>query len=303
MLPQRAVDAKESEREKMNTNIISEPANLTGQLNPYPTSVRINQPAITAFVDKKTSPDNSLLRVRFAQTKQDLHAAQRLRYQVFLEEYGVVCGANGLDNDEFDAFCVHLLVEEAATGHVVGTYRMLNASGAIRCGKRYGEDEFKGQLWQAMDNNLVELGRACVHPDFRSGATLMKLWQGIMDYLSLQGVRYAIGYASVGLRDGGENARATAAYLAALNNVWLGPTLDPISAYPTPRITLQDAPCAGEAPPLIKGYVRMGAFSIGAPAYDAVFNTADFPMLLDLTCLDKRYAKHFKVARSLTTLN
>lgn len=241
------------------------------------------------------------LTVRLATHANELIQAQRLRHAVFLDEFGVNCGQDGIDADEFDAFCDHLLVQESATGRVVGTYRMLNSANAKRCGKRYGQDEFSSQLWQQMDDNMVELGRACIHPSFRSGAALMKLWQGIMDYLNRQQARYAIGYASVGLGDGGLSASATMQFLAKLERVWPGDPLQPIQPYSNVRaIDVRDL---GEPPALIKGYARMGAFSIGAPAFDPVFNTADFPMLLDMTQLDKRYAKHFKVPHSLSTLN
>jgi putative hemolysin len=243
------------------------------------------------------------LTVRLAKGLHDIIQAQQLRHQVFLAEFGVNCGDNGLDSDEFDPFCDHLLVEDLATGRVIGTYRLLNAMCAARCGKRYGQDAFTGQLWQDMGDNMVELGRACMHPDFRTGAALMKLWQGILDYLGEQGVRFAIGYASVGLRDGGFDAAATQQFLSTLTNQWQGELLAPINAYVSPKQISNGPHKTGKPPALVKGYVRMGAFSIGSPALDPHFNTADFPMLLDLTQLDKRYAKHFKVASSLSTLN
>jgi putative hemolysin len=257
------------------------------------------QPQITQHENAAYSSGS--LNVRLATHASDLAQAQRLRHAVFLDEFGVNCGQGGVDADEFDAFCDHLLVQECATGRVVGTYRMLNSANAKRCGKRYGQDEFSGQLWQQMGDNMVELGRACIHPSFRSGAALMKLWQGIMDYLSRQQARYAIGYASVGLRDGGLSASATFQFLAKLERVWPGDQLQPITPYSAVRAI--DIGELGEPPALIKGYARMGAFSIGAPAFDPVFNTADFPMLLDMTQLDKRYARHFNVAKSLSTLN
>ena len=186
---------------------------------------------------------------------------------------------------------------------IVGTYRLLNSQGALRCGKRYGQSEFTGNLWQDMGSNMLELGRACIHPNYRTGAALMKLWQGIMDYLGHQGVRYAIGYASVGLRDGGLDALATQRYLAQSNKIWQGEFLNPINLYTTPLALQSNQTTLGEPPALIKGYLRMGAFSIGEPAYDSQFNTADFPLLLDMTQLEKRYARHFKVSKTLSTLN
>lgn len=260
----------------------------------------------SASLEQTTSPllSKSELRVRLAHTEQDILAAQQLRHSLFAQEFGVRRGDKGTDADAFDAYCHHLIVEDASNARIVGTYRMLNSHGAQRLGKHYGQDEFKGALWNELGDNLVELGRACIHPDYRSGVALLKLWQGIMDYMGAVSARYAIGYASVGLRDGGASALATRHYLSTQAKPWNGALLDPIKPYVSKTETAAPADALlAEPPALIKGYVRMGAFCIGQPAFDADFNTADFPMLLDMTQLDKRYAKHFNVNRYLTTLN
>lgn len=275
----------------------------------YPTNTnslgQIRRPAGLAKDVTSTTQLVPQLKVRLADCKKDIMAAQRLRAHVFSDEFGFNCGENGIDADRFDAYCHHLLIEDVNQKKIIGTYRLLNAHGAKRCGKHYGQSEFTGALWRDMGDNLVELGRACIHPDYRSGTALMKLWQGIMDYLGVLSARYAIGYASVSLRDGGANALATQQYVDTQCRVWVGAALKPIK----PLQPLQQSfaeqirPAAGEPSALIKGYVRMGAFCIGAPAQDPVFNTADFPMLLDMTQLDKRYARHFKVDSTLTSLN
>ena len=254
-------------------------------------------------VSETSSDKSTTLSVRLARTQAEVNAAQRLRSQVFCTEYGLAANPSGLDADVYDVYCDHLLVIDPATDTIVGTYRMLNASQADLYGRRYGQDEFLSALWDEMSDNMVELGRACIHPDYRSGAALMKLWQGIMDYLAQQGCRYAIGYASVSLLDGGYDACATAQFLSETAKPWTGEIMVPINPYQFSHVDCANKRAAGEVVPLIKGYVRLGAFCIGHPAWDAEFNTADFPMLLDLTQLDRRYAKHFKVPSTLSNLN
>ncbi len=268
------------------------------------------EPVIFGFHETETSPETKLaavktsFKIRLADCKADIRAAQKLRYDIFSKEFSLPHNDRGVDTDEFDAYCHHLIVEDLVSKKIVGTYRMLNAYGAKRCGKYYGQSEFSGSLWQTMGDNMVELGRACIHPDFRSGTVLMKLWQGIMDYLGVLSVRYAIGYASVGVRHGDADVIATQAYLATDSRPWTGPQLKPKLAFQAKIFSaLGSSPILGEAPALIKGYVRLGAFCIGEPAWDKQFQTADFPMLLDMTQLDKRYAKHFKVGAYLSNLN
>ena len=249
------------------------------------------------------APSVASLEVRLAETQLEVHEAQRLRYQVFKTEYGLSSNALEIDNDQYDPFCHHLLVIDTSNQKIIGTYRMLNTRNAEMCGRRYGQDEFSSNLWHHMSDNMVELGRACIHPDYRTGVALMKLWQGIMDYLAQQGSRYAIGYASVSLLDGGYDACATAQYLMDHAKPWAGDAMTPLKPYQFCHIESAQKRAVGEVVPLIKGYVRLGAFCIGHPAWDSEFNTADFPMLLDLTQLDRRYAKHFKVPSALTNLN
>lgn len=243
------------------------------------------------------------LTVRLATSPVEVLMAQRLRHQVFLEKFGVSCGSNSIDADEFDAYCEHLIVIDEKSQQIVGTYRMLNPAGVERCGKFYGEQYFSSPLWHQLKDNVVELGRASIHQNYRSGTTLLLLWQGIMNYLSKQHVRYAIGYASVGLRDGGCDAVATELFLKAKCKPWSHASLTPIRHYPVAELAEFVDASLGEPPSLIRGYVRMGAFCIGEPVWDTFLNTADYPMLLDLTQLENRYARHFLPSKNLLTLN
>lgn len=233
------------------------------------------------------------LSVSLARSVVDVIAAQRLRYQVFTDELAARIGhpATGLDIDLFDAHCDHLIVREESTGRVVGTYRILPPHRAREIGRHYAEQEFDMARLAHLKPDLIEVGRSCVHPEFRDGAVIMLLWTGLANYMKARGYRHLIGCASAPLLDGGSNA-------ATLRDELLG-----LYAYPEhrvyPRIPFpherikRTSGCV--MPPLIKGYLRLGARVCGEPAWDPDFNTADFLLWLSLDNLTPRYARHFNL--------
>lgn len=230
--------------------------------------------------------------VAMADSAEDVRAAQRLRWQVFAEEMGARLSSPeaGFDIDRFDAHCEHLLVRDRETGAVVGTYRLLGADAARRIGGFYTDQEFDLGLMQALRPNMVELGRSCVHPDYRSGGVITLLWAGLAEYLIKHHQEYLIGCASIGMADGGHNA---AGIWHALREKHLSPAYwRATPRHPLPLATLTGI-AAPTLPPLIKGYLRAGAYVCGEPAWDPDFNTADLPMLLEMRNLNPSYARHF----------
>ena len=139
-------------------------------------------------------------RARFARTRADVEAAQRLRFQVFNLELGEGLQASystGRDEDQYDDRCHHLLVEHAETKRVVGTYRLMTERMAGSVGF-YSETEFHLEVlppW--IREQGVELGRACVASEHRSGRVIHLLWKGIAGYLAHNGLRYLFGCCSV----------------------------------------------------------------------------------------------------------
>ena len=233
-----------------------------------------------------------------ARTPEELEASQRLRFTVFSEEMNAVFpdSSNGIDADEFDPWCEHLLVREQASGRVVGTYRLLTPVNAQRLGRYYSDSEFDLSSLGAIREEVVELGRSCIHPDYRNGAVIMLLWAGIASIVKHLKLRYVLGCASVSLRDGG----VTAAHVwnQAKPDVASGPHLPllrPHHPYPVGRLEL-DAELPASMPPLIKGYLNVGARICGEPAWDPDFNTADFPVFLDVVDMDLRYRRRFGLA-------
>lgn len=230
--------------------------------------------------------------ISFARTPSEVREAQRLRWKVFAEEMGAHLSVTepGYDIDLYDPWCEHLLVRDEDSGDVVGTYRILSPESAQRIGSFYSDQEFHLTRLGNLRKRMVEIGRSCVHPDYRTGAVITLLWSGLADYMLKSGYDYLIGCASVGMQDGGHNAAG----------VWHAVKEDHLApiewrVVPRCRLPLEDlsAEVAPVIPPLIKGYLRLGAYVCGEPAWDPDFNTADLLILLPMQNLQSRYARHF----------
>jgi putative hemolysin len=231
------------------------------------------------------------LTLSIARTDADIEDAQRLRYKVFAEEMGAAVRApqTGLDVDDFDAWCDHLIVRDAETLRAVGTYRILPPDRARELGRLYSETEFDLARLAHLRPAAIEVGRSCVHRDYRTGSAILLLWAGLARYMKAGGYRHLIGCASATLSDGGHQA----AWLRdELQAYFTDPELRvfPHVAFPHQRMARA---ASGTIPPLIKGYLRLGARVCGEPAWDPDFNTADFLIWLSLDRLHPRYARHF----------
>jgi len=241
----------------------------------------------------------SNLSVSLAKTVDDVYAAQRLRYEVFAQECGATLSSmeEGIDRDEFDEYCDHLIVKDSTTDEVVGTYRILTSWRAKEFGAFYSESEFDLSRLKQLVPRLVEVGRSCIRQDYRQGSVITLLWSGLAQYMMTRGYEYLMGCASIQLNDGARTA--SAAYLS-LKDRCLSP--DHWRVYPrVPFPFIAADPLAiGALPPLIKGYVRLGAYVCGAPAWDRQFNSADLLMLLPLSRMNPRYARHFMGRPCLT---
>jgi putative hemolysin len=238
--------------------------------------------------------------VAWARDEGDIREAQRLRYQVFVEELGarlsVPCGSPaGHDVDIFDPYCEHLLVRSRASdstelGPVVGTYRVLTPAAAKRIGGLYSETEFDLTRLRALRPRMVELGRTCVHPDWRSGGVILALWGALAGFMQRNRLDIMIGCASVSMRDGGHLAASLWTQLRSTHLAPIGWQVPPRLALPVEEL---DSAVPAEVPALIKGYLRCGAKVLGPPAWDPDFNTADLPMMMRLDEMPARYRKHF----------
>jgi putative hemolysin len=231
------------------------------------------------------------LTMSLARDKNEVEEAQHLRYKVFSEEMGAnIQSKNSLDQDGFDIFCDHLIIRESIGNKVVGTYRILNPKMANEAGGYYSAGEFDISRLQPLFDRTVEVGRACVHPEYRNGGTIAMLWGGLAKYMQANNYEYMMGCGSVGMSDGGHVAASLYKQLASK---YLAPSeyrVFPHCALPLEALN-QDLEVS--CPPLIKGYLRLGAYICGEPAWDPDFNTADMLVMLPLSRMNKRYSDHF----------
>ncbi|MNR77879.1 hypothetical protein D3C72_85620 [compost metagenome] len=232
------------------------------------------------------------LTLSLASTPEEVREVQRLRYKVFIESMGLSSLQNEerLDKDEFDAYCDHLIVRDSQTLKVVGTYRVMSPQGARKMGQFYSEQEFDLSRLNNLRGSIAEAGRACIHPKYRSGGVIMLLWAGLAAFMKKEKCDYLIGCASVSLADGGHNAAALYHSLAENN---LAPAEYRVTPHLPFPIEEREAGHVAVIPPLIKGYLRSGAWVCGNPAWDPDFHSADLFMLLPLAKLDSRYARHY----------
>lgn len=235
--------------------------------------------------------------LRFAWTRADLHAVQALRYRVFNEELGEGAAnaeAPGRDEDERDPWFHHLMICQRESGEVVGTYRLQTAVMAATRHGFYSASLFElGAIPGAILDRAVEVGRACVASQHRSGRVLRLLWRGLARYLQWNDKRFLFGCCSLpgtSLDTAREAWRVLHARRALHDRVLVRPRSDtralPDDGRMRPLTTAESL--TAKLTPLLDGYLALGARVCGAPAVDRDFGTTDFLVLLDIEELDAR---------------
>jgi putative hemolysin len=249
-------------------------------------------------------------RLRLAEHQEDRDAACRLRFKVFnieLNEGLASSYQTGLDTDQFDAFCEHLLVEDKLESdparRVVGTYRMQSGATAARHWGYYSAQEFNFAPYETLRADILELGRASIDREHRTPEVLTLLWRGIAQYASNMGLRYMIGCSSLTSKDPAEGWQV----YRQLEHYRVSPEFatEPTAAYACPSepqgVPAQPSPgqpdssirSAVKVPKLLKTYLAMGARISGPPAWDREFGTIDFLTLLDLKLLSHSARNRF----------
>ncbi len=241
--------------------------------------------------------------IKLADTEAEVEQALRLRYKVFNQEQGKGLEESehsGIDQDEFDEFCLHLVVVDKCNGIVVGTYRIhlgMVASSAIGF---YSAREFKIEGLENIASRAIEVGRSCVSPEYRSGAVVALLWRGITELLLRAKMQYLLGCVSLEtvdpligwsifqyLQDTGKIC-STVSALPGPGFELAKPSDEELSKVMEDRHRILDS-----IPPLFKGYLRLGTKICGPPALDYEFKTIDFLILLDTFGVPERYSRHF----------
>ena len=244
--------------------------------------------------------------LRLARDARDLRAAQRLRYKVFVEELG--SDGAGVDHDarlecdDFDPVFDHLLLidsrrDAAALEDVVGVYRLLPSDRLDRAGRFYSEGEYDLTALKTSGRRLLELGRSCVHPDYRGGTAMFHLWNGLAEYVLDRGIEILFGAASFH----GTDIAALAEPLSWLHHHHLAPTAMRVRALPPhrqemnliPKDQLDRRAAMAATPALIKAYLRLGGFVGDGAWIDRAFNTTDVCLVMDTGQMSARHREFY----------
>ncbi|WP_425074591.1 GNAT family N-acetyltransferase [Sagittula sp. S175] len=233
--------------------------------------------------------------VHLARDESDVRDAQRLRYEVFVAELGgdgaLVDHENRLERDRFDPYFDHLLVRDPARDErVVGVYRLLRDDRAREAGQFYSEDEYDLTALRRSGRRLLELGRSCLHPDYRGGPAMFHLWQGLADYVLDHGIEVLFGTASFH----GTDVAQLAPSLSLLHHRHLAPEDLRVRARAfqsmdlVPEAEIDRVQAMLEVPALIKAYLRLGG-CVGEGAFvDHAFNTTDVCLVMDTAKMTER---------------
>ncbi|MDE8349926.1 MAG: GNAT family N-acetyltransferase [Acidocella sp.] len=268
-------------------------------------------PALPRFVIGNAAPGFAELRaghlgVRLAVTADEIKAVQGLRYRVFYEELGARADADTSatqrDCDIFDDVADHLLVVDHNLGDgpesVVGTYRLIRQMAAAKLGKFYSADEYDISMLERFPGQLLELGRSCTAPTYRSRAVLQLLWRGIAAYVFHYGIDLMFGCASFP----GTDPDALAAELTYLYTYHLAPEAIRPKALAGRYVDMQRCDPASldtkrvlmTLPPLIKGYLRLGSFVGDGAVIDTQFNTTDIAVVVQTDLVTEKYYRHYE---------
>lgn len=244
--------------------------------------------------------DDAHFELRLAATPEDLRAAQRLRYEIFVAELGasgtMVDHEARLEQDRFDPFFDHLLLldhRRPENDRVVGVYRVMRSDQAEAAGAFYTEAEYDLSALRVSGRQLLELGRSCVHRDYRGGTAMMRLWNGLADYIARHRIEVLFGVASFRGTDTGSVAEP----LSFLHHRHLAPPELRPRAKPAgfqrmdlvPEDALDRHGATRAIPPLIKAYLRLGG-AVGEGAYiDRAFNCIDVCLVMDTARMSDRH--------------
>jgi len=228
--------------------------------------------------------------LKTADTPFELRQVLKLRHEIFYKELQNKELDSQLDVDEYDFICDHLIIIDKKSSKVVGTYRLISS---LFSDKFYSQGEFTLEKFLASPGNKLELGRACIHKDYRNGAMISLLWRGIIEYVKLTDTKYLFGCASVHTMDP-LVASEMLEYLKEQNlsseEFNIGPTEKYKSEITKPAVT---EAVKEHVPPLLYSYIKAGAKFYGIPALDRDFDCYDFFMILKIEDLSKIFRRKY----------
>ncbi|MDD3103128.1 MAG: GNAT family N-acetyltransferase [Candidatus Cloacimonetes bacterium] len=225
--------------------------------------------------------------VKTADSREELYTALKLRHDIFLDELLKKRRRSGLDKDRFDKLCDHLIIIDKRTNKMIGTYRLQSS---LFTKKWYTAKEFHMKHIKKLPGTKLELGRACVHPDFRNGVTIALLWEGITAYIEASDTNYLFGCSSIKTMNK-EEIREIYHYLSSQGHMLDLHKLRPRTKFRVPGFKRQlrrnpshklslELNHRELIPSLLFSYLKAGAKVCGAPALDKSFKCIDFLTLL-----------------------
>lgn len=230
--------------------------------------------------------------LKTAESPFELRQVLKLRHEIFYRELQDREHSTLLDFDEFDSICDHLIIIDRKSARIVGTYRMICSTFSDRF---YSQGEFNLDTLLAQDGVKLELGRACIHAEFRTGAIINLLWKGIAEYIRKTDTAFLFGCASVHTVDAVVASRLLALLRAK------GLAVDELDVKPTekyrcilPRVQ-PDENMEKEIPALIQSYILAGAKFYGEPALDVDFHCFDFFMMLKISEMSRLFRRRYKL--------
>ncbi|MCR8631892.1 GNAT family N-acetyltransferase [Paenibacillus radicis (ex Xue et al. 2023)] len=247
----------------------------------------------------QTVPQQTRLCVKLASNSEEIEQAMRLRYRVFVEEEKnmLMLNDNGLEQDEYDVYCDHLIVKDLDNDRIIGTYRLLPGDLAILNKGFYSESEFDLSSFHSYKPQTLELGRSCIDRAYRGGKAIQLLWEGIASYITERNYSYLIGCASVHVPSLNE-LNVIYSMLCEKQVITDKYGIQPLESHRVRGLQkvesgLSEKEVFRKLPPLMKGYQWLGAEIGGDPAYDSLFDTIDFFIILEKDRVTRRYKKHF----------
>lgn len=240
-------------------------------------------------------------KIKLAETEKELDELFRLRYEVFNVEMGEGLSsseATGKDIDEYDKYCGHLIVVDTENNNkIVGTYRLLDKTSAKNGIGFYSETEFDISRLKELDEDFIEIGRSCVHKDYRSKNIMKYLWAGLAKILELTKAKFLFGCGSIhseNIDDISKVFRYFKEKHYAEEKHRCSPKKENVLEGLNPEINIDNAKQVFKLiPPILKGYIRLSAVCCGEPAWDHEFGCADLLLMLDTNKITKKYANHF----------
>ena len=202
--------------------------------------------------------------------------------------------SGGLDVDLFDDYCEHLIVQDTKTSEVIGTYRVLTPTQALRVGSMHLDTSFDLTRLRQYREKMVEVGKGCVHPAHRNGGVIMALWGELFKFMQRNQLDFMIGSNPIPMtQDISTSARLAVSIWLQLKEFHLAPIEFQIRTRTPLPIELLASDLHVDLPPLIQAYLRLGAKVLGQPSWTPNSNTVDVPMMMRANDLHPKYQKHF----------